>query len=213
MWGALSDEKTVLQFTIAAGPSQGSRFRVWIPRSSWPFYTFPATVVQTVQKTLSICWFADKTENTILCSWRESSSGMWRHTALVGTDVSEKLITSTLRMRKISELWTMLVVTSNCSTLQRITLHSSQRVTAANNSVALSPLANYTDWSTATCRRNLVPTFADRGASRGQRGGSPTVVNLTILSQLQITSYIASSSLMSSSDASVPTRATRRHIP
>jgi hypothetical protein len=41
-----------------------------------------------------------------------------------------------------------------------------------NNSVALSPQANYTDWSTATCRRNLVPTFVDRGGSRGQRGGS-----------------------------------------
>jgi hypothetical protein len=37
-------------------------------------------------------------------------------------------------------------------------------------SVALSPLANYTDWATATCRRNLVPTFVDRGVLRGQRG-------------------------------------------
>jgi hypothetical protein len=37
--------------------------------------------------------------------------------------------------------------------------------------VALSPQANYTDWVTATCRRNLVPTFVDRGVSRGQRGG------------------------------------------
>jgi hypothetical protein len=44
------------------------------------------------------------------------------------------------------------------------------------NSVAFSPQANYTDWATATCRRNLVPTFVDRGVSRGQRGGSPTVV-------------------------------------
>jgi hypothetical protein len=49
------------------------------------------------------------------------------------------------------------------------------------NSVALSPRANYTDWATATCRRNLVPTFMDRGMSRGQRGGSPTVVNLIFL--------------------------------
>jgi hypothetical protein len=38
-------------------------------------------------------------------------------------------------------------------------------------SVALSPQANYTDGETATCRRNLVPTFVDRGVSRGQRGG------------------------------------------
>jgi hypothetical protein len=50
--------------------------------------------------------------------------------------------------------------------------------TNKTNSVALSPRANYTDWATATCRRNLVPTFVDRRVSRGQRGGSPTVVNL-----------------------------------
>jgi hypothetical protein len=46
--------------------------------------------------------------------------------------------------------------------------------------VALSPQANYTDWATATCRHNLVPTFADRGVS-GQRDGSPTVINLSFL--------------------------------
>jgi hypothetical protein len=40
-----------------------------------------------------------------------------------------------------------------------------------------SPQANYTDLATATWR-NLVSTFVDRGMSRGQRGGSPTVVNL-----------------------------------
>jgi hypothetical protein len=49
------------------------------------------------------------------------------------------------------------------------------------NFVALSPRANSTDWVTATCRRDLVPTFVDRGVSRGQRGGSPTVVNLGFL--------------------------------
>jgi hypothetical protein len=49
------------------------------------------------------------------------------------------------------------------------------------NSMALSPQANYTDWATATCRRNLVPTFVGRGVWRGQRGGSPTVVNLSFL--------------------------------
>jgi hypothetical protein len=43
--------------------------------------------------------------------------------------------------------------------------------------MVFSPQANYTDWATATCRRNLVSTFADRGVSRGQRGGSPTAVN------------------------------------
>jgi hypothetical protein len=49
------------------------------------------------------------------------------------------------------------------------------------NSVAFSPRANYTDCATATCRRKLVPTFVDRGVSRGQRGGSLTVVNLSFL--------------------------------
>jgi hypothetical protein len=49
------------------------------------------------------------------------------------------------------------------------------------SSVAFSPRANYTDTSTATCRRNLVSTFVDRGVSRGQRGGYPTVVNLSFL--------------------------------
>jgi hypothetical protein len=29
------------------------------------------------------------------------------------------------------------------------------------NSAAFSPQANYTDWPTATCRRNLVPTLVD----------------------------------------------------
>jgi hypothetical protein len=52
------------------------------------------------------------------------------------------------------------------------------------NSVAFSPQANYTDLATATCRRNLVPTFVDRGVSRGQRGGSPTVVNLSFLDRI-----------------------------
>jgi hypothetical protein len=41
-------------------------------------------------------------------------------------------------------------------------LHSQKQKT---NSVALSPPANYTNWATATCRRNLVSTFVDRGVS------------------------------------------------
>jgi hypothetical protein len=35
--------------------------------------------------------------------------------------------------------------------------------------------------TTATCWRNLVPTFEDRGLSRGKRNGSPTVVKLSFL--------------------------------
>jgi hypothetical protein len=48
-------------------------------------------------------------------------------------------------------------------------------------SVSLSPQANYTDWATTTCWRNLVPTFVGRGVSRRQCGKSPTVVNLSFL--------------------------------
>jgi hypothetical protein len=54
-------------------------------------------------------------------------------------------------------------------------------LTYKKNSMALSPQANYTDSSTATCQRNLVPTFADRGVSRGQLSVSPTVVNVSSL--------------------------------
>jgi hypothetical protein len=53
--------------------------------------------------------------------------------------------------------------------------------TNKTNSVAFSPQANYTDWATATGRRILVPTFADRVVSHCQRGGSHTVVNLSVL--------------------------------
>jgi hypothetical protein len=57
------------------------------------------------------------------------------------------------------------------------------------NSVVLSPRANYTEWATATCRRNLMPTSVDRGMSRGQRGGSPTVVNLSFLDRRRYFSF------------------------
>jgi hypothetical protein len=49
------------------------------------------------------------------------------------------------------------------------------------NSVALIPQERYTDWTTASCRRNMLPTFVDRGVSRGQRSGSPTFVNLRFI--------------------------------
>jgi hypothetical protein len=61
--------------------------------------------------------------------------------------------------------------------------------TETTNSVAFSPQVIYTDWATATCWRNLVPTFADRVVSRGQRGGSPTVVNLSFLDRSRYFSF------------------------
>jgi hypothetical protein len=59
--------------------------------------------------------------------------------------------------------------------------HSWHCLIIKTNCVALSSQANDTDWATATCRRNLVPTFVDRGVSHGQCGGSITVVNLSFL--------------------------------
>jgi hypothetical protein len=37
--------------------------------------------------------------------------------------------------------------------------------------LALSPEANYIDWATATCRRNLVPTFVDNWFERPNTRG------------------------------------------
>jgi hypothetical protein len=39
MWGALSDKRTGLSFTIASGPRQSSHFRVRFPWDSWPYFT------------------------------------------------------------------------------------------------------------------------------------------------------------------------------
>jgi hypothetical protein len=57
------------------------------------------------------------------------------------------------------------------------------------NSVAFSPQANYTDWSLATDRRIIVPTFVDRGVSRVQRSGTPTAVNLSFLDRNRYFSF------------------------
>jgi hypothetical protein len=39
MWGALSDERTGLWFTIAADPCQRSDSQVRVPWDSWPYFT------------------------------------------------------------------------------------------------------------------------------------------------------------------------------
>jgi hypothetical protein len=57
------------------------------------------------------------------------------------------------------------------------------------NSVALISRANSTDWATVTFRWNLVPTFLARRMSRGQRGGSLTVVNLSFLDRSRYLSF------------------------
>jgi hypothetical protein len=64
-----------------------------------------------------------------------------------------------------------------------------QNKSKQTNSMAFSPQMNYTDWAAAICRRNLVPNLADRGVSRGQRGGSPTVANLSSLDRSRYFSF------------------------
>jgi hypothetical protein len=86
---------------------------------------------------------------------------------------------------------------SETSVLKRATRRSIQEDTSLHShrpenlksSMAFSPQANYTDRVTATCRRNLVSTFVDRGVSRGERGGSPTVVNLSFLDRSRYFSF------------------------
>jgi hypothetical protein len=73
------------------------------------------------------------------------------------------------------------MVDSEFQKLQPWQFHQYLLLIKQTNSVAFGLQANYTDWATATGRRNLVPTFVDRGVSRGQRGGSPTVINLSFL--------------------------------
>jgi hypothetical protein len=57
------------------------------------------------------------------------------------------------------------------------------------NSVAFSSQVNNTDWWTATCWQNLVPTFADIGVLHGQLGGSPKIINLSFLDQSRYFSF------------------------
>ena len=54
-----------------------------------------------------------------------------------------------------------------------ITTTTTITTTTKNKLRGLSPHANYTDRAAAAGRRKLVPTFADKGVSRGQRNGSP----------------------------------------
>jgi hypothetical protein len=54
-----------------------------------------------------------------------------------------------------------------------VQLHCILQKYKKTHSVALGPRENYTDWATATCQWNLVPTFVYRRVSRGQRGDPP----------------------------------------
>jgi hypothetical protein len=39
IWGALSDERTGLSFTVVAGPCQRCHTRIRVPRDPWPYFT------------------------------------------------------------------------------------------------------------------------------------------------------------------------------
>jgi hypothetical protein len=84
------------------------------------------------------------------------------------------------------------------------------------NSVAFSPQTNYTDWATVTCWRNLVPTFVDREVSRGQHGGSLTVVNFSFLDQnryffFQVAPHLSSQGLSEPHSRSTATQKIWQH--
>jgi hypothetical protein len=59
----------------------------------------------------------------------------------------------------------------------------------SSNTMDFSPQPNYTDWSTATVRQILVPTFVYREVSRGQRGGNPTSIILSFIDRSRYFSF------------------------
>jgi hypothetical protein len=94
-------------------------------------------------------------------SWLSSAADFFDTRTIVFPDETNASIPAESYMGAVVEISTVSVIISQ-----------------QTNSVALSPQANYTDWVTATCRRNLVPAFVDRGVSRGKRCASPTVFSL-----------------------------------
>jgi hypothetical protein len=104
---------------------------------------------------------------------------------------SETLVLTRARQRNISK--DAILHSHRCENLKSCILrHTYQFIIdgaylknkeTKTNSVAFSPEANYSDRSTGHCWRSLVPTFADRGASRSQRGGTFKAVNLSFLDQ------------------------------
>jgi hypothetical protein len=92
---------------------------------------------------------------------------------------------------EISVFWKRQVATWNMKkTSYKIAIAQDQITTAQTNKLCgLWSASELYRLTTATCWRNLVPTFADRGVSHGPRGGSPTVVKLSFLDRSRYFSF------------------------
>jgi hypothetical protein len=167
----------------------------------WRIYGPPRSTQRTSQKTafFILIHFFDKIVRGFTSS--PCGSGARRFSYSVFTWV-------TLPRGKTAKAWSWPLACNQCPDQENVDVYihsaihhhgvllslltataTSLYLTNKTNSVALSLRANYTDWATATCRRNLVPTFVGRGVSRGQRGGSPTVVNLSFLDRSRYFSF------------------------
>jgi hypothetical protein len=100
-----------------------------------------------------------------------ASSGMLLRVALVGTDVSEELTASIIRVTRIGELGTTLAVTSNRHMLRRNTkyftkyfefLHSMHRLLVTANVVPSSPILVTLMMEAVSSSETSVPTKATR---------------------------------------------------
>jgi hypothetical protein len=69
MWGVLSEERTGLSFTIAAGPHQHSHSRVRVPLDSRPYFTVSFSSPRTTRRaTLEVFDPASTRDNSRLSS-------------------------------------------------------------------------------------------------------------------------------------------------
>jgi hypothetical protein len=124
-------------------------------------------------------------EDTILHSHRRENlkSYLGSHQFCVKMSIKPITDTNCRRSSRDNTSWTV-----QGSTIW-VAYETARFIPTKRYSVVLSAQANYTDWATATCRRNLAPTFVDRGVLCGQRGWSPTVVNLSFLERSRYFSF------------------------
>jgi hypothetical protein len=129
---------------------------------------------------------------------------------LVLQHILTALCSNWLTYSQICLLWTVTLIIYSASKSQRLPLLFCPCFRTAffsviqinkTNSVALSPQANYTEWSNTTCRRILVPNFVNRGVSHGQRSGTLTAVNLSFLDRsrcffFQVAPHLSSQGLI-----------------